>query len=100
MLPSLAEIVMHNGALLSKSRQRVLRTDNSNVARRFAMHDLGLAHNKPYRKCARVVGEVGEEPCRKCSRVTAVPSRNPRVLHTYHPYGHPVVQDARCNKAP
>ncbi len=25
------------------------------------MHDLGLAHNKPFRKCARVVGEVGHE---------------------------------------
>lgn len=28
------------------------------LLRRFAMHDLGLAHTKPYRKCARVVGEV------------------------------------------
>ena len=24
----------------------------------YAMHELGLAHNKPFRKCARVVGEV------------------------------------------
>jgi hypothetical protein len=23
------------------------------------MHDLGISHNKPYRKCARIVGEVG-----------------------------------------
>lgn len=26
----------------------------------FAMHDLGLAHGKPFKKCARVVGEVSE----------------------------------------
>jgi DNA gyrase subunit A len=24
----------------------------------FSMHELGLASNKPFRKCARVVGEV------------------------------------------
>src|SRR5262247_2495404 len=24
----------------------------------FGMHEMGLAHNKPYRKCAKIVGEV------------------------------------------
>lgn len=37
------------------------------------MHDLGLAHNKPFKKCARVVGEV---------------------LGKYHPHGDTSVYDA------
>lgn len=37
------------------------------------MHDLGLAHNKPFKKCARVVGEV---------------------LGKYHPHGDTAVYDA------
>src|SRR6187397_1066954 len=24
----------------------------------FGMHEMGLAHNRPYRKCAKIVGEV------------------------------------------
>lgn len=39
----------------------------------FAMHDLSLVHTKPYRKCARVVGEV---------------------LGKYHPHGDTAVYDA------
>ena len=39
----------------------------------FAMHELGLASNKPFRKCARVVGEV---------------------LGKYHPHGDTAVYDA------
>ena len=27
---------------------------------RFAMHELGISSKKPFKKCARVVGEVGE----------------------------------------
>ncbi|KAK9865144.1 hypothetical protein WJX84_006152 [Apatococcus fuscideae] len=44
----------------------------------FAMHDLGLAHNKPYRKCARVVGEV---------------------LGKYHPHGDTAVYDSLVRMA-
>lgn len=39
----------------------------------FAMHDLGLTHQKPYRKCAKVVGDV---------------------LGKYHPHGDTAVYDA------
>ncbi|KAK9813725.1 hypothetical protein WJX73_005461 [Symbiochloris irregularis] len=39
----------------------------------YAMHDLGLLHSRPYRKCARVVGEV---------------------LGKYHPHGDTAVYDA------
>lgn len=39
----------------------------------FAMHELGLAPNKPFRKCARVVGEV---------------------LGKFHPHGDTAVYDA------
>ncbi|PRW61571.1 DNA gyrase subunit A [Chlorella sorokiniana] len=39
----------------------------------FAMHELGLQHSKPFRKCARVVGEV---------------------LGKFHPHGDTAVYDA------
>ncbi|EFN51479.1 hypothetical protein CHLNCDRAFT_56398 [Chlorella variabilis] len=39
----------------------------------YAMHELGLQHNKPFRKCARVVGEV---------------------LGKFHPHGDTAVYDA------
>ncbi|KAK3260326.1 hypothetical protein CYMTET_30715 [Cymbomonas tetramitiformis] len=39
----------------------------------FAMHELGLVHSKPFRKCARVVGEV---------------------LGKFHPHGDQAVYDA------
>lgn len=39
----------------------------------FAMHELGLSPNKPFRKCARVVGEV---------------------LGKFHPHGDTAVYDA------
>lgn len=39
----------------------------------YAMHELGLAHDRPYRKCARVVGDV---------------------LGKYHPHGDTAVYDA------
>ena len=39
----------------------------------FAMHELGLTPNRPYRKCARVVGDV---------------------LGKYHPHGDQAVYDA------
>eukprot|EP00775_Hariotina_reticulata_P008929 gene8929-9106_t len=39
----------------------------------YAMHDLGISHSKPYKKCARVVGEV---------------------LGKYHPHGDSAVYDA------
>lgn len=39
----------------------------------YAMHDLGLLHNKPFRKCARIVGET---------------------LGKYHPHGDQSVYDA------
>ncbi|BDA50481.1 DNA gyrase subunit A [Coccomyxa sp. Obi] len=44
----------------------------------FAMHDLGLLPTKPYRKCARVVGEV---------------------LGKYHPHGDSSVYDALVKMA-
>ena len=40
----------------------------------FAMHELGLTPDRPYRKCARVVGDV---------------------LGNYHPHGDQAVYDAR-----
>ncbi|WIA14237.1 hypothetical protein OEZ85_002775 [Tetradesmus obliquus] len=39
----------------------------------FAMHELGISHSKPFKKCARVVGEV---------------------LGKYHPHGDTAVYDA------
>lgn len=39
----------------------------------YAMHDLGISPGKPYKKCARVVGEV---------------------LGKYHPHGDAAVYDA------
>ena len=39
----------------------------------YAMHELGLTHDRPYRKCARVVGDV---------------------LGKYHPHGDQAVYDA------
>ncbi|KXZ50501.1 hypothetical protein GPECTOR_16g676 [Gonium pectorale] len=44
----------------------------------FAMHELGLAHNKPYKKCARVVGEV---------------------LGKFHPHGDTAVYDTLVRMA-
>eukprot|EP00959_Pyramimonas_sp_CCMP1952_P028678 601510-Pyramimonas_sp.AAC.1 len=42
------------------------------------MHELGLASNKPFRKCARVVGEV---------------------LGKYHPHGDQAVYDSMVRMA-
>src|SRR5688500_8387341 len=39
----------------------------------YAMKDMGLTHDKPYKKCARIVGEV---------------------LGKYHPHGDTAVYDA------
>jgi len=39
----------------------------------YGMHDLGMAHNKPYKKSARIVGEV---------------------LGKYHPHGDTAVYDS------
>lgn len=39
----------------------------------FAMHDMGISHARPYKKCARVVGEV---------------------LGKYHPHGDTAVYEA------
>ncbi len=44
----------------------------------YAMHELGLIHERPYRKCARVVGEV---------------------LGKYHPHGDTAVYDALVRMA-
>jgi DNA gyrase subunit A len=44
----------------------------------FAMHDLGLRPGKPFRKCARVVGEV---------------------LGKYHPHGDQAVYDSLVRMA-
>ncbi|MBD3880652.1 DNA topoisomerase (ATP-hydrolyzing) subunit A [Phormidium tenue FACHB-886] len=44
----------------------------------FAMHELGLTHDRPFRKCARVVGEV---------------------LGKYHPHGDTAVYDALVRMA-
>ena len=44
----------------------------------FAMHELGLDHNKPFKKCARVVGEV---------------------LGKFHPHGDQSVYDALVRMA-
>lgn len=44
----------------------------------YAMHELGLAHDRPFRKCARVVGEV---------------------LGKYHPHGDTSVYDALVRMA-
>src|SRR6056297_3617183 len=44
----------------------------------YAMYELGLTHDRPFRKCARVVGEV---------------------LGKYHPHGDGAVYDAMVKKA-
>ncbi|GLI71075.1 hypothetical protein VaNZ11_015993 [Volvox africanus] len=44
----------------------------------YAMHELGLAHNKPFKKCARVVGEV---------------------LGKFHPHGDTAVYDSLVRMA-
>src|SRR3989344_6069191 len=44
----------------------------------YAMYDLGLLHNKPFKKCARIVGEV---------------------LGKYHPHGDIAVYDALVRMA-
>jgi DNA gyrase subunit A len=44
----------------------------------YAMHELGLSHDRPFRKCARVVGEV---------------------LGKYHPHGDTAVYDALVRMA-
>src|SRR3989338_952791 len=44
----------------------------------FAMNDMGMHHNKPFKKCARIVGEV---------------------LGTYHPHGDLAVYDALVRMA-
>ena len=44
----------------------------------YAMHELGLYHDRPFRKCARVVGEV---------------------LGKYHPHGDTAVYDALVRMA-
>jgi DNA gyrase subunit A len=44
----------------------------------FAMHELGLTHDRPFKKCARVVGEV---------------------LGKYHPHGDTAVYDALVRMA-
>lgn len=44
----------------------------------YAMQDLGISHSKPYKKCARVVGEV---------------------LGKYHPHGDTAVYDALVRMA-
>ncbi|MAF99313.1 MAG: DNA gyrase subunit A, partial [Nanoarchaeota archaeon] len=44
----------------------------------FAMHDLGMFHNKPFKKCARIVGEV---------------------LGKWHPHGDSAVYDSLVRMA-
>src|SRR3954463_14537457 len=44
----------------------------------FAMNELGMSHNKPYKKSARIVGEV---------------------LGKYHPHGDTAVYDAMVRMA-
>lgn len=44
----------------------------------YAMHEMGIAHDKPYKKCARIVGEV---------------------LGKYHPHGDLAVYDALVRMA-
>jgi DNA gyrase subunit A len=44
----------------------------------FAMHDMGMLHNKPFKKCARIVGEV---------------------LGKYHPHGDMAVYDTLVRMA-
>ncbi|MBI2665908.1 DNA gyrase subunit A [Candidatus Woesearchaeota archaeon] len=44
----------------------------------YAMHDMGLLHNKPFKKCARIVGEV---------------------LGKYHPHGDIAVYDSLVRMA-
>ncbi|MBU0470718.1 MAG: DNA gyrase subunit A [Nanoarchaeota archaeon] len=44
----------------------------------YAMHDLGMLHNKPFKKCARIVGEV---------------------LGKYHPHGDIAVYDSLVRMA-
>ncbi|MCI0421109.1 MAG: DNA gyrase subunit A, partial [Acidobacteria bacterium] len=44
----------------------------------FGMHEMGLAHNKPYRKCAKIVGEV---------------------MGNFHPHGDAAIYDALVRMA-
>ncbi len=44
----------------------------------FAMHEMGLTHNKPFKKCARVIGEV---------------------LGKFHPHGDTAIYDALVRMA-
>ena len=44
----------------------------------YAMHDMGMLHNKPFKKCARIVGEV---------------------LGKYHPHGDTAVYDSLVRMA-
>src|SRR3989338_1008703 len=44
----------------------------------YAMHDLGITHDKPFKKCARIVGEV---------------------LGKYHPHGDVAVYDTLVRMA-
>ncbi|XP_019187265.1 PREDICTED: uncharacterized protein LOC109181803 isoform X2 [Ipomoea nil] len=57
------------------SPPRFLRGD---VCAQFAMHELGLSSKKPYKKCARVVGEV---------------------LGKFHPHGDNAVYDSLVRMA-
>src|SRR5690242_21768272 len=38
----------------------------------FGMHEMGLTHNRPYRKCAKIVGEV---------------------MGNFHPHGYAAIYD-------
>ncbi len=44
----------------------------------YGMHEMGLAHNKPYRKCAKIVGEV---------------------MGNFHPHGDAAIYDALVRMA-
>src|SRR6185295_1399084 len=44
----------------------------------FGMHEMGLAHNKPYRKCAKIVGEV---------------------MGNFHPHGDAAIYDSLVRMA-
>lgn len=44
----------------------------------FGMHEMGLAHNKPYRKCAKIVGEV---------------------MGNFHPHGDSAIYDSLVRMA-
>src|ERR687885_390834 len=67
---------------MSTSESRIIPTDLGNEMSRsyleYAMSELGLAPDRPFRKCARVVGEV---------------------LGKYHPHGDTAVYDALVRMA-